>query len=53
MSLISQQDREMVVEALEYYVLSLKTYHTPNEEKIFQYNALLNWIRLERFKHEN
>jgi len=53
MSLISTQDREMVIEALEYYVLSLKTYHTPNEDKIFQYNALLNWIKLERFKHEN
>jgi hypothetical protein len=53
MSLISQIDREMVIEALEHYVLSLKTYHTPNEEKIFQYNALLNWIKLERFKHEN
>jgi len=53
MSLISTQDREMVIEALEYYVLSLKTYHTPNENKISQYNALLNWIKLERFKHEN
>lgn len=53
MSLISQQDRAMVTEALEYYVLSLKTYHTPNEEKIAQYNALLNWIKLEHFKHEN
>lgn len=53
MSLISQLDRAMVVEALEHYVLSLKTYHTPNEEKIFQYNALLNWIKLEQFKNEN
>jgi hypothetical protein len=53
MSLISQLDRAMVIEALEHYVLSLKTYHTPNEEKIFQYNALLNWIKLEQFKNEN
>ena len=53
MSLISPKDRAMVIEALEYYVLSLKTYHTPNQEKIFQFNALLNWIRLEDYKNEN
>ena len=53
MSLISQLDRTMVIEALEHYVLSLKTYHTPDENKIFQYNALLNWIKLEHSKHEN
>jgi hypothetical protein len=53
MSLISQDDRDMVIEALEYYVLSLKTYHTPNEDKIYRYNTLLNWIKLEKYKNEN
>jgi hypothetical protein len=53
MSLISQMDRDMVIEALEHYVLSLRTYHTPNENKITQYNTLLNWIKLEKSKHEH
>ena len=51
MSLISQTDRQMVIEALDYYLLSLKTYHTPNEEKIYRYNTLLNWIKLEHSKN--
>jgi len=53
MSLLSQQDRTMVIEALEYYVLSLKSYPKHDENKLAQYHSLLNWIRLERFKHEN
>ena len=51
MSLISQKDRLMVIEALEYYILSLKTYHTPDENKIYQYSTLLNWIKLEHSKN--
>ena len=47
MSLISQKDRQMVIEALEYYV------ETIDEERKPQYQTLLNWIRLEYFKHEN
>jgi hypothetical protein len=47
MSLISQKDREMVIEALEHYVENL------DEEKKYTFNTLLNWIRLEYFKHEN
>ncbi len=52
MSLISQQDREMVIEALEYYVQKLKEDNcTPASITAFQ--TLLNWIELEHFKHEN
>jgi hypothetical protein len=51
MSLISQIDRAMTVEAIEFYIASMKTYHTPNQEKISQYCALLNWIKLEQSKN--
>jgi len=47
MSLTSQQDRQMVIEALENYVETL------DEERKYPFNTLLNWIRLEYFKHEN
>lgn len=53
MSLLSQQDRKMVQEALEYYVLSLKTYPKHDENKLAQFSTLLNWIKLEHYKHEN
>jgi hypothetical protein len=48
MSLISQQDREMVIEALEYYIEALQH----NEENATSFQTLLNWIKLEKFKHE-
>ena len=52
MSLISQTDRQMVIEALEYYVQKLKEDDcTPASISAFQ--TLLNWIELEHFKHEN
>jgi len=51
MSLISQTDRAMTIEAIEYFILSMKSYHTPNQEKITQYYALLNWIKLEHQKN--
>ena len=52
MSLISQTDREMVIEALEYYVQKLKEDDcTPASISAFQ--TLLNWIQLEHFKHES
>ena len=52
MSLISQQDRQMVIEALEYYVQKLKEDNcTPASISAFQ--TLLNWVELEHFKHEN
>jgi hypothetical protein len=52
MSLISQKDREMVIEALEYYVQKLKEDDcTPASIGAFQ--TLLNWVELEHFKNEN
>ena len=52
MSLISQTDRQMVIEALEYYVQKLKEDNcTPASISAFQ--TLLNWVELEHFKHEN
>jgi hypothetical protein len=52
MSLISQKDREMVIEALKYYVQKLQEDNSP-EASITSFQTLLNWIELEHFKHEN
>jgi hypothetical protein len=52
MSLISQKDREMVIEALEYYILKLKEDNcTPSS--IYTFNTLLKWIELEHYKNED
>ncbi len=52
MSLISQQDRQMVIEALEYYIYDMEK-NNCNDAAINSYNTLLNWIRLEYRKNEN
>jgi len=52
MSLISQQDRLMAIEALEYYVQKLKDDNC-NQAAISSFQTLLNWIELEHFKHED
>lgn len=50
MSLISQTDRQMDIEALEYYVQKLKDDDcTPASITAFQ--TLLNWVELEHFKN--
>jgi hypothetical protein len=52
MSLISQKDREMVIEALEYYIFKLKEDNcTP--ASIYTFNTLLKWIELEHYKNED
>ena len=64
MSLISQRDRQIAIEALEYY-----RDDTLRKEEAFkelgvtdvqltdafmmELNALINWIKLEYFKNEN
>ena len=52
MSLLSQTDRQMVIEALEYYVEHLKRDNC-TQESISSFQTLLNWVELEYFKHEN
>ena len=52
MSLISQKDREMVIEALEYYIDKLEEDNC-TEASIYAYNTLLRWVELEHFKNEN
>lgn len=64
MSLISQRDRQLVIEALEYYrddtlrreqafkdlgVSDIKL----NDAFMMELNALINWVKLEYQKHEN
>jgi hypothetical protein len=50
MSLISQRDREVAVEALDFYLFNKKFDFT--EEKRMEVNALLNWIKLEHSKNK-
>ena len=52
MSLISQRDREIAIDALTCYAKVKETLECSEEERM-EINALLNWIRLEHFKHEN
>jgi hypothetical protein len=51
MSLISQRDREVVIEALDFYLFNKK--FDLSAEKKMEINALLNWIKLQHSKHEN
>ncbi len=48
MSLISQQDRKVAIEALDFYLFSKGVDFS--KEKRMEVNALLNWIRLEYYK---
>lgn len=48
MSLISQRDRELAIKALENYTSSVT-----NDSDKSELTALINWIKLEYFKHEN
>jgi len=52
MSLISQTDRQMVIEALEYYIQRLKDDNC-TQASINAFQTLLNWVELEYYKHEN
>ena len=51
MSLISQRDREVALEALDFYLFNKKFDFT--EEKRMELNAPVNWIKLEYQKNEN
>ena len=69
MSLISQRDRQLAIEALEYYrndtlmkeqaFKELKEVYQDledvkvNDAFMMEINALINWIKLEYFKNEN
>ena len=51
MSLISKADRNLAIEALDFYLFNKQ--HDITEAKRMEINALINWIKLERFKHED
>ena len=51
MSLISQADRQLALEAIDFYLFNKQ--HDFTEDKRMQLNALANWLRLEHFKNEN
>jgi hypothetical protein len=48
MSLISQKDRKLAIQALESYAYKLDL----PQEKRMELNALINWIKLEVYKNE-
>jgi hypothetical protein len=64
MSLISQRDRQLAIEALEYYRddtlrrdqafkdLGVSDVQL-NDTFIMELNALINWVKLEYSKNEN
>lgn len=51
MSLISQRDHKLAIEALDFYLFSKGVDFT--EEKRMEVNALKNWIQLQNEKYEN
>lgn len=64
MSLISQRDRELAIEALEYYKTQIPltitigelvsdTIIEQDEQKMMELNALINWIKLEQYKNDH
>ena len=48
MSLISQKDRNLTIESIDFYLFSKGQDMT--ESKRGELNALLNWIKLENYK---
>ena len=48
MSLISQKDRNLTIEAIDFYLFSKGQDMT--ESKRGELNALINWIKLEHYK---
>jgi len=60
MSLISQKDREVTIKVFEHYCgkLDQDAFNNPSKREDIQKEkneivTLLNWIKLEYFKHEN
>ena len=64
MSLISQRDRQLAIQALEYYrddaLMKEQAFKELgvtdvqlNDAFMMELNALINWIKLEYFKNEN
>ena len=51
MSLISSKDRELAIEALEFYSEHVVPKNFPEKES--QLLALINWLKLEQFKKGN
>lgn len=52
MSLLSQRDREIVISALENYIMRLRLESTLDDSRVMETNALLNWVKLEYQKNE-
>jgi hypothetical protein len=52
MSLISQRDRQLAIDALTCYARVKDTLEWSEQDRM-EVNALINWIKLEYFKNEN
>lgn len=51
MSPISQKNRDLVIEALYFYLFNKKFDLSVKKQQ--EINAVLNWIKLENYKHDN
>ncbi len=52
MSLISQRDRQLAIDALTCYARVKETLDWAEQDRM-EVNALINWIKLEYSKNEN
>jgi len=52
MSLISQRDRQLAIDALTCYARVKETLDWSEQDRM-EVNALINWIKLEYQKNEN
>jgi len=48
MSLLSKQDHDMVIEAINFYLINKGQDFT--EKKRMEYNSLLNWVKIKSEK---
>jgi DNA/RNA-binding domain of Phe-tRNA-synthetase-like protein len=51
MSLLSIQDKQMTITAVEYFLSTLKTQNVKDEQRIQAYTQLLSWLKMDLSKH--
>jgi len=52
MSLLSIQDKQMAIEAIDYFLSELKTQAVKDEQRIQAYTQLLSWLRMDLSKNQ-
>ena len=51
MSLLSIQDKQMTIDAVDYFLSELKTQAVKDEQRIQAYTQLLSWLRMDLSKY--